>query len=292
MKTVAENLRDMADDIESQLKELLETHTKITRWNFPDRNSDFVFIGFGDYKFHPLPDAGRQIQSKVLEDFRHFADIVRTLLRRQPQSVIDEVKENESTILALIVQDNYTSLAHGAEAFEWARQQLSQMTDALKHLYDGSSGTPIFVPDANALLYNTDLEHWEFTGVPRFILAFTPTVLEELDKLKLSHRDSVQAKAKTLVNKLKEYRRRGKLTDGVSIVTGKIDGLAFAIEPNVSESLSWLKQENNDDKILASVIEIMRQHPRSPVALVTGDINMLNKAGFAGIEYAEPPEPA
>jgi predicted ribonuclease YlaK len=53
-----------------------------------------------------------------------------------------------------------------------------------------------------------------------------------------------------------------------------------------------LDKDNNDDRILASAIEIMRRHPRSPVVVVTRDINMQNKAGFAGVEFAEPPDPA
>ena len=46
-----------------------------------------------------------------------------------------------------------------------------------------------------------------------------------------------------------------------------------------------------DDRLLATVVEVMRLHPHSPVTLVTRDINLQNKAEFACIPFVEPPEP-
>jgi hypothetical protein len=273
---------------------LLLEHTKIKRWNFPEDDSGFVFIGWGDYQFEPLPDAGRQIQSKVLEDFRHFANIIGALLKQQPQAVLDAVKESVETITKLIEQNPATTyFRNGAEAYREATQELGKMVAELNHLYDGSSGVAVFVPDVNALLHNPDLEKWEFAGADHFTLVFTPTVLQELDELKVTHRvETVRQKAEGLIKRIKEYQRRGKLSEGVPIVKGKIDCYAIAVEPDVGNSLPWLDKDNNDDRILASAIEIMRRHPRSPVVVVTRDINMQNKAGFAGVEFAEPPDPA
>jgi predicted ribonuclease YlaK len=65
-----------------------------------------------------------------------------------------------------------------------------------------------------------------------------------------------------------------------------------AIEPRVADSLPWLDPSNRDDRIIASLVEAVRQHPRSPVVLVTRDVNLQNKAAFAGLPFVEPPEPA
>jgi hypothetical protein len=43
--------------------------------------------------------------------------------------------------------------------------------------------------------------------------------------------------------------------------------------------------------LLAGVIEVMRIRPRSPVLLVTRDINLQNKAEFADVPFIEPPDP-
>jgi hypothetical protein len=55
----------------------------------------------------------------------------------------------------------------------------------------------------------------------------------------------------------------------------------------MDRSLPWLDPENRDDRLIATTIEVMRTHPRSPVVLVSTDINAQNKA-----EHAELPRRA
>lgn len=144
----------------------------------------------------------------------------------------------------------------------------------------------------NALLYFPILEKWEFDGVKSFTLVITPTILSELDSLKINHRnEAVRQKAETLINQLKEFRRRGKLNEGVPLVKGKSAIQTIATEPKVQDSLDWLDPTNNDDRFLATTIEVMRLHHRSIVAAISRDINFQNKADFARIPCIEPPEP-
>lgn len=89
---------------------------------------------------------------------------------------------------------------------------------------------------------------------------------------------------------IKEYRRRGRLTDGVPLLKDKSQIVAIAVEPTFSESLSWLDANNNDDRLLASCLEIMRKMLESQVILLTRDINLQNKAEFARIPFLEPPQ--
>ncbi|UUZ65949.1 PIN domain-containing protein [Polaromonas sp. P1-6] len=58
-------------------------------------------------------------------------------------------------------------------------------------------------------------------------------------------------------------------------------------EPKVADSLSWLDADNADDRIIASVLHIQATSPSAHVILVTGDINLQNKADAAMIETAE-----
>jgi predicted ribonuclease YlaK len=153
------------------------------------------------------------------------------------------------------------------------------------------------VPDTNALIFNPDLEKWKFDGTPQFTMVLIPAVLSELDSLKVNHRvETVREKAEKIISRIKEYRRRaaaavGRLTDGVVVVTGVSNIIAIAVEPKMEASLPWLDPASKDDQILASVIEVMRMRPRSPVLLVTRDINLQNKAEFANIPFVEPPDP-
>ncbi len=76
----------------------------------------------------------------------------------------------------------------------------------------------------------------------------------------------------------------------MTVVRDKITVRSMAVEPDFEKTLPWLDKENDDDRILAGFIEAMRSHPRSPVVLVTADINLTNKADFAGLPCIEPPE--
>jgi predicted ribonuclease YlaK len=103
--------------------------------------------------------------------------------------------------------------------------------------------------------------------------------------------DSVRDKSEKVIRLVKECRRRGRLTEGVPLVTGVSEIIAIAIEPDMNKSLPWLDPQNNDDRLLAVVIEVMRMRPGSPVVLVSRDINLQNKAEFARVPFLEPPEP-
>ncbi len=78
------------------------------------------------------------------------------------------------------------------------------------------------------------------------------------------------------------------MLDGVTI-DRTISVVAIAEEPNVRSTLSWLDPDNSDDRIIAGVLEVQVRHPGDRVILVSGDVNLQNKADAAAIEILEPP---
>jgi hypothetical protein len=293
MRTVSENLKEMAESIKAILEELLIEHSSIRKWN----HADSGIINFsGDYSWIPLKEEGLRKQSKVLEDYRRFSVITHTLLKGQPEKSLEELSKANNTLYEIIEQHGSTQhgstwIVNTSTAFMVARNALDSMVALFNNLYDVSDGASIYVPDTNALLYNPQIENWRFTESSQFTIALIPTVLSELDKLKVNHRvEDVRKKAEGLIRRIKEYRRRGKLTEGVTIVQNKIDLIALAPEPNVDKTFPWLDKDNSDDRILAATVEVMRLHPRSAVTLVTRDINLQNKAEFARMPFTEPPD--
>jgi len=290
MKTVIDNLRDMADEMDGMLQTLLLKYSSIYKWNV--YNGTVVVISTqGDYAYRDLQEAGRQIQAKLLEEYRRFGWLCRILLREQPNNVLEKLSEAE-TIMFQTIQQQYTWCETTQEALTKAIEALQTQIKLLRNLYAPATGDNFYVPDTNALLYNTSLEKWEFEGVPSFTLVITPPILSELDALKINHHnETVRQKAVALINQIKEFRRRGKLNEGVILVKGKSTLLAIATEPNMKNTLPWLDPSNNDDRFLAIVIEVMRIRPRSIVLAVSRDINFQNKAELARVPFVEPPEP-
>ena len=293
MKTVKDNLDEISKKLQALLAELLLRHSVIYQWNRYDPDSGMVIIPIhGNFGYKPLNEQGRQVQARLLEEYRHYFEVIRSLLREQAQDTLQTLTETD-TVLVRTIEQQETACETTQEAFDNAVQALGSQLGLLERLYDASNGRPSYIPDTNALLYNPKLETWSFDESPRFDLVLLPTVLSELDAHKISHRnEAVREKSDKLIRQIKEYRRRGKLTEGVNLVADTIGIMAVATEPRAESFLHWFDPTNNDDRILASVLEVMRQRPRSPVVLVSRDVNLQNKAEFARIPFVEPPEPA
>ncbi len=289
MRTVIDRLKDRAEAIKIDLKELVSKHSSL-RYERPHR---LVIMAGGDFFWSPLQETGRQIQSKAIENYGKFCETIRILLKDQPSKDARQLNQYEASVKKAIEQNrnrhNDDTQGVLTEAYQAIDQQVGMISSLYHVLPDHEA---VYIPDTNALLYNTHLNQWRFTDVAKFTIALTPTVLSELDALKINHRsEEVRSKAETLIRTIKGYRTRGRLTEGITLVTGLSRLIAFATEPKETATLSWFDFNNNDDRYLASVIEVMRKMPRSPVVIVTRDINLQNKAEFAELIYAEPPEP-
>src|SRR5436190_11240177 len=108
----------------------------------------------------------------------------------------------------------------------------------------------------------------------------------------MRHRaDSVREKAESAIRRIKEYRRRGDIRTGVPLKRGVSSVRMVAIEPDFDAALPWLDRDVKDDRLIAATLEIVREHPHSPVLLITRDANVENKADLADVPFLEPPDP-
>ena len=290
MKTVAENLKESAEKIKALLTELIQNHAEIYRWNTPSYDDSVVFTG-GDYAWRELKPEGKRLQSKTFDEYRHFYAISKTLLQSQPKDELGALDKHHQTFLEIIEQNKHLFKPDKNPQLDQAIFALDGLLSLLDHLYDSGESEFILVPDTNALIYKPALESWTYAEIPMFTLALTPIVLSELDSLKINHKNpDVRGKAERLIRQIKEYRRRGPLSEGVPLKRGTSTFKTFAKEPDMTNTLPWLDKNNRDDRLLAYLIEIMRHHVRSTVLLVTRDINLQNKAEFAQLLFLEPPE--
>jgi PIN domain len=232
-----------------------------------------------------------RLQSRVLEDYQRFFETLQVLLRPQPANALADLAEADGEIRAFLQRET-TFRKTAQEAGEYALEAIAKQAELLQRLHDVGGGTDIFLPDTNALLHNPALEDWVFDSSSTFELVLSPAILIELDELKINRRnEDVRAKAETLISRIKGYRTRGQLTAGVPLRKSVSAIRLLAAEPRMNDSLSWLDPTNRDDRFLASTIEVIRQHPRSAVTIVTRDIKLQNKAELARLPFVEPPDP-
>jgi hypothetical protein len=244
----------------------------------------------GNRSWAELDIEGRRIQDRVMEDYRQYRDLVQVLTRSLPADGLSEFKQADDQVTKHVEQQRSTWCESVPEAKAKTLEAVDALQALLERLYS-VEGETIIVPDTNALLLAPTLDQWAFDWCERFTIVFTPTVLSELDELKIAHKNpDVRAKAEKMIRQIKELGRRGDLRTGVPVVTGKITARSVAVEPKVSDSLPWLDAANNDDRFLASAVELIRRNVRAIVVIVTADINLQNKSGHARIPVVEPPD--
>jgi rRNA-processing protein FCF1 len=287
MQSMLEILEGEINNIKDTLKELLN-HSSIKKMYL---NVPGFSLPPGYHDWQPLNEESQQLQSKAKEVYNHYSEIINNLLRKQPKNNIKKIEQSEKDINSIIEQNKHTFLKNTQEALNKIKESFEIQKEVLYSLYSPDGKIPIYVPDTNALLKNPVIENWSFPDCQKFKILLTSTVLSELDKLKIEHRnEGVREKSEKIIKQIKEYRRRGKLHDGVTIKKDIIKLFTLPTEPSMKEIPDSLDEHNNDDRIIATMLEIVRKYPRSYVILVTRDINLQNKADYWLIPFCEPPE--
>lgn len=285
--TVLDILRARAERIRKDGVRLLEVFSEIHDASSPS-NSIVFFNPSGDQSWNDLPTGGKQIQVRLLPEVDRFAELVHTLTQDFPNATQRELIGVLKKIRKSVEQNGATWWKTKDEAAEGFRKLIDQVVATLDEFYGISSNVTVVIPDTNALLDDPDTEQWQFGEVEQFTLILTPTVLSELDDHKVNHRNqAVRDKASKIIRKIKEYRRRGSLREGVVIVKGRVSLRSIASEPTMSQTLPWFDPGNADDRFLATTLEIMRGDLGVRTFIVTSDINMQNKAEMAGIPFRE-----
>lgn len=288
-ETMLDLLRIRAERISEEGARLLKDFSGMNPANRPG-DSVVIISPSGDYFWDDLPPGGRQIQARLLPEIDRFSELVRAVIRNLPDGVQQDFARTLEEIRRAIDQNGTTWWKTKDEAVEGSRKLIDEIVTTLEGYCGGPILEVLSISDTNALIRNPDVEHWQFDGVGHFTLILVPAVLSELDKHKINHRNQeVRDKASTLIRKIKEYRRRGSLQDGVTVVRDQISLRAIAIEPNMAKSLSWFDSGNADDRFLATTLEIIRANLSAITFVVTSDINMQNKAEMAGIPFHEVP---
>lgn len=286
--TTAEMLRDRLDAVIGKLWSLLSV-TPILR----SKPLGFVMIPPpSDFYWGPLTPELQALQHEVKREYEPIFELLQVLLRQAPEQLGRDLGEANRRFRHWLELDerNY-ALTPDVEANETAfRNEMSAFDPILETLTAAGAGRTFVVPDTNSLLAQPDpLEYRAVAGTEVFAFMLLPAVLGELDRLKTDHRNpDVREKALKMINRAKGWRLQGSLNQGVT-VHQTITVQAIHREPSMGETLSWLDRDVQDDRIIASILELQTCNPGSSVVLVTGDINLQNKADAALITAAETP---
>jgi len=280
-------LRSRAGKICQDAVHLLSDFSGIHERDYSVAGITFISAN-GKFSWNELPSDGKRLQVRLLPEIDRFSELLQVLGKNLPGAAQRKIEQNLNAMRRAVEQNTNTFWRTPNEACVGFEKYASQVDSILTEYFGSSPSRVIAIPDTNALLTHPDIESWKFEDIRYFTVILAPTILSELDGMKIHHRNpDVREKASTLIRKFKEYRRRGSLLEGVTVVKDRISLRAIAQEPEMSQTLSWFDPSNADDRFLATGLEIIRNNLSAQTYIVTFDINMQNKAELAGIPILE-----
>ena len=277
--------------IRNQLKEITDNLCDLIQEIPIEKKQDYpgIIDMSPSYYWGELSSSQENIQIKLKRKYDVIAELLKIIFHNAPNGVTHKVDESDKYYREWLELDFNWFLSLSREEND---KKLREASEAIENLLDilevDSEGKIILIPDTNSLLISSDPKLYETIPDSKgFIFLLLPTVLGELDELKILHRNpDVREKAKKAIKRIKGWRKQGSLTEGVT-VNSTVTVMAEHKEPDMENTLSWLDTENSDDRIIASVLSVMSVFPSARVILVTGDINLQNKADSAMIEIGE-----
>ncbi len=286
MKTFVEHLTTQLDSIKLSMFILLD-NSRI-KYRRDDHYSNIVVIAPTQYWDNPT-ETEQTLQIKIKKNYGQWIETFKLFTENSPEALKRKIDETDKFIINWIEKKSDWGIPITiAEAKVKFENNIKFFYDTLS-LYSSSGDREIIaVPDTNALIQEPDPKAYKtLIGSDKLTIVFLPTILSELDELKLkSSNPDFQNKVKSVITRLKGYRQQGNLIDGVT-VEKTIKLKMVASEPNFDRTLSWLDRDNNDDRIIASALEIQKDYPSSAVCLVTSDINLQNKTEMARLSYID-----
>jgi hypothetical protein len=214
--------------------------------------------------------------------------------------LLDYVSDDSESQLTGLIGDLeasilYPKISGSPESIDEAIKSFGAIVNKIIKAIDDttsvSTASPLYILDTSAIIECPDISFMASklnSSGSTFIIP--PTTVKELEELKSSKRDDAFRRKLTAANKqINEYMAKGNALNGIELHDGTILKM-LAKEPDFSSLPEWLDPHINDDRIIASAIELQRSNPFSTLTIVANDISMQNKASLARISVKKGPD--
>lgn len=287
LTTSVAELEDLASELEQTLWQLID------RSSIPEEDDDqyssIVVITPYPWRWAPLGATDLPLLGEARRLLDQWLELAPSAIRRSTPEAVEDF-DDEAETLKRVVARSGRSYGPMAPTLEGVRAAVTKALSEQRQLIRGLPSAhgveeALIVADTNTLLGAPDLAQWQIAEAATLVLV--PQVVRELDQHKTHHRtQSVQDKARKVINQVKEYGRRGDTFAGVPLA-GNLRFREVAIDPDMNNTLPWLRADHGDDRLLANVLELKWANLCARVVLVTGDRNLQNKARLARVHYVD-----
>ncbi len=292
MSSIRHRMPSTAARLQSDLHSITERLADLIR-ELPVKRFEtggMVVLLAPDYYWGEATAEQRNTQLAIKRDYEKWFEILRSVFRTPADHLNQKIQEADVEFRKWIELGLNRSIDSDREVTEKRlRDDAERFLKLLKILTAGPVSEIILIPDTNAIVGEPDpTQYKDIAGDDSFVFLLLPTVLAELDELKNNHRKNpdFRKKVNKVITRIKGWCSQGKILDGIT-VNKTITVRATASEPDMKCTLTWLDEHNRDDRIIATVLEIQSDHPAARVVLITGDVNLSNKADAARIEWVD-----
>lgn len=289
LRPITARLADKLSAIEQLMMQLLDI-SPIERFR-NDPESMIVVLG-PSHHFSKGTEEQKRLQLLVQEQYSRWLEQFRLLFQGAPHDMKRQIAKTDEFVTSWInLNGSFAVPATTSKAKERFSEEIKVFAQLLKLREGTGKQSMIVVPDTNALIRNPNvLGMVPIAGTTSYTAILTSTVIRELDILKSDYRKDPDFRKKVdgVIQRITGLRNQGSINAGVTVnktVTIKM----FPKEPDFKKTLSWLDSQVNDDRLIATALEIQRGEPSSIVVLVTSDMNMQSKAELAELPFVETP---
>ena len=260
--STASRLRLQFTDVARRLAELVRT-LPIRRSTLND-GGGIVVMAMPDFYFDERSAEQKAVQLSLKREYDIAAEILKLLVRGGPDELVNELSEADTQFRSWLDFESWSIKLDPIKNGQQVLAALEPLNRILDVLDSTSKELVIVIPETNSLIADADpTSYRSIAGRDSFVFLLLPTVLGELDKLKVEHRNpDVREKARKVIDRIKGWRLQGSLIKGVT-VDKCITVRSVYREPDVKNSLSWLDPDNRDDRIIASVLSVQAEFPSS-----------------------------
>jgi len=282
---MAERIKKHFSNVVSDLRALLQE----LNIRFVDHRIPGVAVVAPNYYWNQCSPQQENIRIGLKREYERFFEMLNLMLRQAPNDILYKFNAYDKRVRDFIELSSSWSLSENMEdnlnLFDATCEEMKGILDIF---HQKDNGDTLLIPDTNSLLINCDpIAYRKLINQDQFTFLLLPTVISELDKLKINHRNpDVKDKAKKVIKRIKGWRAQGTLSSGIK-VDKTIIVKALYKEPDMGNTLSWLDSNVQDDRIIANVLSIQAESPSSVVYLITSDINLQNKADAVFITTME-----
>lgn len=232
----ATRLKRGLQGIETKMVELLEASTIKEFRNDPD---SAVFFVTPSHYWGETDERQKLLQMQLVKEYAAWIEHFRLLFRDASQEVDRQINEIHKFVTTWIEKESSWDVPGTIqEAKSVFRDKVHVFHELIDLLETSDKHELVLVPDTNALIAEPDLSHYAVTvGQSKYTVVIVPTVLAELDKLKVAHREQdFRDKVNSVIRRIKGLRNQGSLLAGVTVNKTVVVRMA-ATEPNFNKTL-------------------------------------------------------